>query len=183
MKQYLKCLIVVAFVGLIASLPQKIHTASQGLASADKTVVPAKATEVATLDKQEPTNVGEPASITPVVPTKPPEPTPAPKPVGCEQYRAMLAQYAWDVNIAMAVMQAESTTPRGPCDAEAENAHDGHTTCLGSRGLFQIGCDSTNNYAGMFDASANIAQAYALYSRRGWQPWTTYTSGRYLRYL
>lgn len=88
-------------------------------------------------------------------------------PGNCEAYRGLVAQYNWNVDTALAVMNAEST-----CNATADNPHDGHPTCLGSRGLFGIGCDSTGNYAGMFDPAANIAQAYALYSHRGWQPWS-----------
>lgn len=84
----------------------------------------------------------------------------------CESYRSALSQYSWNVEVAMNVMNAESG-----CFAGNDNPTDGHVTCMGSRGLFQIGCDSTNNYAGMFDATANIAQAHALYARRGWQPW------------
>lgn len=84
----------------------------------------------------------------------------------CESYRGIVAQYDWNVDTALAVMNAESG-----CNSGADNPHDGHPTCYGSRGLFGIGCDSTGNYAGMFDASANIAQAHALYSSRGWQPW------------
>lgn len=96
----------------------------------------------------------------------------------CETYRPLVAQYGWDVNVAMAVMQAESG-----CNAYNENATDRHPTCLGSRGLFQIGCDSTDDYAGMFNASENVAHAYSMYSTRGWSPWGAYTSGAYRRYL
>lgn len=84
----------------------------------------------------------------------------------CESYRGIVAQYNWNVDTALAVMNAESG-----CYSGADNPHDGHPTCYGSRGLFGIGCDSTGNYGGMFDAGANIAQAYSLYSNRGWQPW------------
>lgn len=96
----------------------------------------------------------------------------------CAALRPLVAQYGWPVNTAMAVMQAESG-----CRPGAENPTDYHVICYGSRGLFQIGCDSTGNYAGMFDAGANIAHAYSMWSRRGWQPWGAYTSGAYLKYL
>lgn len=99
-------------------------------------------------------------------PVAPPQ-TAAPVRSGdCNQYRAILAQYSWNVDVAVNVCNAESGGFAGN-----DNPGDGHATCMGSRGLFQIGCDSTNNYAGMFDAGANIAQAHALYANRGWQPW------------
>lgn len=106
------------------------------------------------------------------------KPAAALAPASCASLRPVVAQYAWPVDTAMAVMQAESG-----CRPGAENPTDYHVICSGSRGLFQIGCDSTTNYAGMFDANANIAHAYSMYARRGWQPWGAYTSGAYLKYL
>jgi len=91
----------------------------------------------------------------------------------CNQWRSILAQYSWNVDVAVNVCNAESGG-----NPNNDNPGDYHATCYGSRGLFQIGCDSTSNYAGMFDPYANIAQAYALYSNRGWQPWG-FTTCRY----
>lgn len=87
---------------------------------------------------------------------------------GCEAYRGIIAQYSWNVTTALAVCNAES---RGL--ATNDNPTDGHATCLGSRGLFQIGCDSTGglSYASLFDPATNVARAFALYASRGWQPW------------
>lgn len=98
----------------------------------------------------------------------------------CQAYKHLVAQYNWNVSIALAVMHAESQ-----CHSDSNNSKDYHVICYGSRGLFQIGCDSTGglSFGSMFDAKTNIAQAYRLYSGRGWSPWTTYTSGRYLQYL
>lgn len=85
----------------------------------------------------------------------------------CEQYRGLISQYSWNVEIALAVCRAESGGL-----ASNENPTDNHKVCLGSRGLFQIGCDSTTSYHAMFDPIANVAQAYQIYSRRGWTPWS-----------
>jgi len=89
---------------------------------------------------------------------------------GCEAFRGIVAQYSWNVTTALAVCNAESSG-----NPNSHNPTDGHTTCQGSRGLFQIGCDSTHNYAGMFDPVANVAQAFALYQSRGWSPWGSTT--------
>ena len=89
---------------------------------------------------------------------------------GCSAYRNLIAQYSWNVDVAIEVCNAESSG-----NPTNDNSGDSHPTCMGSRGLFQIGCDSTDNYAGMFDASANIDQAYRLYASRGWQPWSSTT--------
>lgn len=101
-----------------------------------------------------------------------PAPTPDP-PVAignCATYLPLLSQYSWNVSVAVEVMQAESG-----CNPNQDTTGDYHPTCYGSRGLFQIGCDSTNNYEGMFDPATNIAQAYRLYVHRGWEPWSSTT--------
>lgn len=96
-------------------------------------------------------------------------------PVGCTNYRHLVEQYDWNVSVAMAVMQAESG-----CNPEASNWNDRHATCIGSFGLFQLGCFWTDN---PHDPATNVAKAYEIYSRSGWRPWGAYTNGSYLRYL
>ena len=91
----------------------------------------------------------------------------------CEPYRNLISQYPWNVEIALAVCDAESGGV-----ATSNHVDDNHGSCLGSRGLFQIGCDSTANFSAMFDPAANVAQAYSLYARRGWQPWSVCYNGR-----
>ena len=88
----------------------------------------------------------------------------------CSNWLPLIDQYSWNVTVAMNVMNAESG-----CNPGENNTGDYHPTCMGSRGLFQIGCDSTDNYAGMYNPAANVAQAYALYARRGWEPWSSTT--------
>ena len=96
-----------------------------------------------------------------------------PKPlVGCEAYRQEVARYKWNVDVALNVMRVESGCRPTALNPEAHRDRHGRVICNGSRGLFQIGCTSTDNFKGMDDPAANIAQAYALYSRRGWQPWS-----------
>lgn len=108
-----------------------------------------------------------------------PKPVIAPKPQptsagGCERWRPILAQYSWNVDVAVAVCNQES---RGL--ATNDNPGDRHPSygpliCYGSRGLFQIGCDSTGGipYGNFFDPYVNIAKAYSMYKTRGWQPWS-----------
>lgn len=96
-------------------------------------------------------------------------------PVGCTNYRHLVEQYDWNVSVAMAVMQAESG-----CNPEASNWNDRHATCIGSFGLFQLGCFWTDT---PFDPATNVAKAYEIYSRSGWSPWGAFTNGSYQRYL
>lgn len=103
---------------------------------------------------------------------------PTPRPVaqgGCEAYRSLVAQYDWNVNIAMAVMRAESG-----CNPNAANLRDRHANCTGSFGLFQLACFWTST---PYDPAHNVAKAYEIYSRSGWKPWGAYTNGSYKKYL
>jgi hypothetical protein len=82
--------------------------------------------------------------------------------------------------IALAVQRAEN--PRGACEIYHYNS-DGTLDW----GYFQINTVHLKrpgvNLRDLLDCQANIDFAYQLYSERGFQPWTTYTSGAYLQYL
>lgn len=95
--------------------------------------------------------------------------SPRPRPVqpvlgGCEQYRPLVSQYAWNVDVALAVMKAESG-----CDPNKPNWNDSHRDrygnliCKGSFGLMQISCHSGQVY----DPVRNIAIAYQKYVASG----------------
>ncbi len=87
----------------------------------------------------------------------------------CEAYRSLVAQYSWNVNVALNVMKAESG-----CNAQAVNRTDNHGVCMGSFGLFQISCHGGQ----IFDPAQNVAAAWSKYQARGWQPWGVCTSGK-----
>lgn len=101
---------------------------------------------------------------------------PVPQPEGCEAYRSLISQYNWNISIAMAVMQAESgCNPSGPPSP----------TC--DRGLMQINCIHADlvNYDldALYDPATNIRVAYSVYQSKGWLSWSTYVSGKYLKFL
>lgn len=99
----------------------------------------------------------------PAVVTVKAEPTVVTQPGNCESYRPLVAQYDWNVDVAMNVMRVESG-----CNPNAANLKDNHQVCIGSYGLFQISCHGGK----IFDPAANVAAAYSKYSARGWQPWS-----------
>ena len=109
--------------------------------------------------------------------TKPYIPAPAPKvyPIGCSHYQNLFNQYDWNVSVAMAICQAESSGDPSQLSA----------TC--DRGLMQVNCVHADmvggNLSALYDPATNIAVAYRIYKAGGWLPWTTYTSGRYLAFL
>lgn len=83
----------------------------------------------------------------------------------CRTYDALFRQYNWNVAVAEAICQAES---RGnPTAVSRTNDY----------GLMQL------HNMKIFDPAENIAAAYKKYQSQGWQAWTTYTSGAYVRFL
>src|SRR5579872_4195870 len=82
--------------------------------------------------------------------------------------------------IALAVQRAEN--PRGACEIYHYNS-DGTLDW----GYFQINTVHLKrpglNLRDLLDCKANIDFAYQLYRERGFEPWTTYTSGVYRQFL
>ena len=82
--------------------------------------------------------------------------------------------------VALAVQRAEN--PRGACEVYHYNT-DGTLDW----GYFQINTVHLKragvNLRDLLDCKANIDFAYQLYTERGFQPWSTFNSGAYLRYL
>lgn len=88
---------------------------------------------------------------------------------GCDAYRGLVAQYDWDVNTMMRIMQAESG-----CNPTNHNWGDNHRTCKGSFGLFQIGCVHGQSVASLENPATNVAVAYNIFKSQGYRAWTTY---------
>lgn len=100
---------------------------------------------------------------------------------GCERFRPLVARYDWDENIALAVMQAESG-----CNPYADNTglnSDGTT----DKGLMQI--NSIHVTSGLigdqerFIPESNIRAAYAIYQGNSWNAWSSYNSGKHIKFL
>lgn len=107
-----------------------------------------------------------------------PEPVAAVTPQGCEAYRSLVSQYDWDVHIALAVMEAESS-----CRADATNSNTNGSV---DRGLFQVNSvhsDMVPSLGQLFDPATNVATAYRIYTGSGWRAWNAFTAGRYLQFL
>lgn len=167
MKQFFKCLTIVALVATVASTMvshEPIPAAHQPAATAVK-----KAAVVA-------------AAV--VVPAPVEAVAPAPiYPAGCANYLPLIQQYDWNTNMAMAIMQAENTN----CNPAIDNAglnRDGSV----DYGLFQVNSIHSDMVAGNLETlrtpSVNVAVAYSL-SHHGtnWTAWSTYKNGKYLQYL
>ena len=83
--------------------------------------------------------------------------------------------------IALAIQSAEN--PRGACEIYHYNSSDGTLDW----GFFQINTVHLMrpglNLKDLLDCKANIDFAYQLYSERGFEPWTTFVSGAYRKFL
>jgi len=102
-------------------------------------------------------------------------------PVGCEPYRSLVSQYNWNVQIAMAVMQAESgCNPASVGDTRPING-----LLAPSCGLFQIRTlKGRPSCEALKDPATNVEWAYKVYTGRGsFKPWSVFTNGKYLKYL
>ena len=91
---------------------------------------------------------------------------------GCD----LVNLYDWDVKVAKAVCMAESGG-----DRLSVNWSDGHSGCIGSFGLFQIGCFWFDIYGGQWDNEAdNVRVAYEIYKRTDtFTAWSAYNNGSY----
>ena len=95
----------------------------------------------------------------------------------CEKYRSLVAQYNWDINTAMRIMNSESgCSPTGHNWTDTHrNWQTGQIICYGSWGLFNIGCVHGYSRVYLENPASNVAVAYKLYTNsKGFYPWTTY---------
>lgn len=109
--------------------------------------------------------------VKPVAKPKPKKATSTTYAHGCNTYRSIFTQYSWDVDIALAICQAESSgnpyAYSSTQDAGLMQIHDG---------LILYGSQ-------IYNPSFNISKAYQKYQSQGWHAWTTYNRGYYLKYL
>jgi len=89
-------------------------------------------------------------------------------------------KFGSDCRVALAIQRAEN--PRGACEIYHYNS-DGTLDW----GYFQINTVHLKrpglNLRDLLDCKSNIDFAYQLYRERGFEPWTTFTSGRYREFL
>lgn len=113
--------------------------------------------------------------------TEPKQSKPKQAAKGCEQFRSTVEQYDWDVEVALAVMRAESG-----CDPEAFNG-DRNPDGSNDAGLFQI--NSVHVFEGKigwwdrFSIDKNVRVAYMIYKEAGWSAWSAYNNGSYRKFM
>jgi len=111
----------------------------------------------------------------------------------CELVRQEIAKYpGWDVNIMSAIAQAENTS----CDptrhnltaGETHRDRNGNVICVGSYGVLQVGCLHYSSADNVDDLATNIRLAHKAWESRekwgvGYEAWTKYKNGEYLKFL
>lgn len=90
---------------------------------------------------------------------------------GCSSYKPTFAQYGWNISVAMAICEAESSG-----NPNAVSTTDDY-------GLMQIHDGLALYGSKIFDPYFNISIAYIKYQTQGWEAWSTYNSGAYAEYL
>ena len=94
----------------------------------------------------------------------------------------------WCQTVAGLWPDSDRATACAVCTAESGGDPTAHAT-IGedSRGLFQInvapGAHPQLAAQDLYDPWVNAENALTLWQSSGWQPWTTYTSGRYQQFL
>ena len=95
--------------------------------------------------------------------------------VGCENYRQLVSQYEWNVEVALKVMKAESGCNPGAVGDQYAIRGVYAPSC----GLFQIrtlqGRPSCNQ---LQNPTTNVEWAIKLYRASGWQPWSVCKNGK-----
>lgn len=169
MRQFIKCVTLVALVATSLTAvsppdPVEILEPKQE-ASTEKDVVVAAPVP-------EPAAAVAPAPQTPVYPA------------GCANYQPIVAQYDWDLRMAMAIMQAENRACDPAIDNKGLNTDGTYDT-----GLFQVNSIHADMVGGDLESlrnpEINVRVAYGIYAGAGhaWTPWSTYNNGKYLEHL
>jgi len=79
-----------------------------------------------------------------------------------------------EAETALAVMKAES-------NGKADAVHYNNNGSI-DRGIFQINSIHGYSESQLLNPKDNIRLAYQIFKKQGWQGWSAYNSGAYLRY-
>nr|DAX17381.1 MAG TPA: lysozyme [Caudoviricetes sp.] len=83
----------------------------------------------------------------------------------------------------LAIMQAESgCNPAATGDKSLTFQHNGRTYGY-SVSLLQVRILPGREHCDSHDPTTNISCAYQIWKKQGYEAWSVYTNGKYLRYL
>lgn len=95
----------------------------------------------------------------------------------CEEFREIVEKYPWNSKIMLAIMRAESG-----CNPRSDNTglnRDGSN----DKGLLQINSIHGFSDAERLDPIRNIEIAFRIWQNQGYQAWSAYSNGSYLKFM
>ena len=87
----------------------------------------------------------------------------------------------WNERMVYAITMAESSGNPKAYNPEWHFDRKGNKICQGSFGKWQLAC-LHGKIEDLYDPVKSTAIAYKLWKTSGFYPWTTFTSGKYLKY-
>lgn len=110
-------------------------------------------------------------------------PAPVSHPVGCENYRQLISQYDWNVDVMLAIAKAESGC-RADATGDKSLTYQLHGRTYGySKSIFQVRILPGREHCDSNDVQVNVRCAYAIYQGQGYGAWSVYNTGKYMQYL
>lgn len=106
----------------------------------------------------------------------------------CNTIKNSIGRYTdWDINTMTAISMAESgcnASKNNLTSTETHIGYDGNVVCVGSYGALQVGCvHKLGDVASLNNLDVNVDVAHSVWLKQGYNSWTTYSNGKYLRYL
>lgn len=102
---------------------------------------------------------------------------------GCELVRSEASKYDWDVDIIVAISQAESgCVPTARGDMALTYEQSGRTYGY-SVSVMQVRILPGRESCDSYEVAINMQCAYAIYKGQGLRAWSMFTNGKYLNYL
>lgn len=95
----------------------------------------------------------------------------------CEEFRNLVKQYDWNVEIMLAIMMAESG-----CNPRSDNSGlnvDGTY----DYGLFQINSVHGHSRDILANPAKNTEIAFKIWQSQGYRAWAAYNNGSYLKFM
>ena len=91
----------------------------------------------------------------------------------CEEFRNLVKQYDWNVEVMLAIMMAESSCNPNALNMNSDGSNDS--------GLFQI--NSIHKKPNRENPELNVRYAYQIYKSQGLSAWVAYTNKSYLKFM
>lgn len=91
----------------------------------------------------------------------------------CEEFRNLVKQYDWNVEVMLAIMMAESSCNPNALNTNSDGSNDS--------GLFQI--NSIHKKPNRENPELNVRYAYQIYKSQGLNAWVAYTNKSYLKFM